>query len=41
MLERDKVRLDLNEANNRTRVLAQEIDEQNARMERASLDRIR
>ena len=39
--ERDKLRTDLNESNQRSIVLAQEIDDQNARMEKLAHQKIR
>ena len=39
--ERNKLRLDLGEANQRALLLAQEIDDQNARLERASQMQLR
>ena len=39
--ERDKLRMDLTEANQRALMLAQEIDDQNARLERASQMRVK
>ena len=39
--ERDKLRLDLGESNQRALVLAQEIDDQNAKLEKQSRERAR